>query len=474
MKFASLMSGAAVLPARLAVVAGFLLAAFAAQSAEDADWLAQMRAQEAILGELESSNGPFDPSLIEPISAMIRLLEQQSDHQRIAELQERQLALMRTNLGLESAATLPLLRDMVRTRIALGDADAVGDQMQMIRNLVAGQDDPEALLRTLDALAYWYLTAGAGDSNRERAKSFFEARELMEDAEDIAMDWYGDDNTESVPWRYLGAMNLYQLVALLNSEQGMVSPTVRELVRHDGAMKLRSSARGFSFNPVNSATFTPVVERGELVGELYLREARGKIDDIAGIFEATGNAEAEAMAMVYRSDFQLLLGQGTAFSRYREAMELLRETGVAEERIKLFFSRPQALPVNRFFPTLEEAIAHQEAELAVWRPEDADAIHVAPFVAWDESAPNMRAPISDNAFWEFVPDIHVMELEFNINSRGGVSAVDILNAAPDDRRSRRLAREAARQLRFRPAMEEGRGQRLRDVRMQFLLPRRDD
>ena len=465
------MPGVAGFLTTFAAAAGFSLAAVAA---EDADWLAQMQAQEAILAELESGNGPFDPSLIEPISAMIRLLEQQSDHQRIAELQERQLSVMRTNLGLENPEVLPLLRDMVRTRIALGDADAVGDQMQMIRNLAARQDGPEALLQTLDFLAYWYLTAGAGNSNRDRARNFFEARELIEDAEDHAIEEYGEDNPQAVPWLYLGAMNLYQLVALLNSEQGMVSPTVRELVRHDGAMKLRSSARGFSFNPVNSATFTPVVERGELVGELYLREARGKIDDIAGIFEATGNAEAEAMAIVYRSDFQLLLGQGTAFSRYREAMEMLRGAGVAEERIRLFFSRPQALPLSRFFPTLEEAIAHQEAELAVWQPEDADAVHVAPFPAWDETAPNMRAPISDNTFWEFVPDIHVMELEFNINSRGGVSAVDILNAAPDDRRSRRLAREAARQLRFRPAMEEGRGQRLRDVQMQFLLPRRDD
>ena len=465
------MPGVAGFLTTFAAAAGFSLAAVAA---EDADWLAQMQAQEAILAELESGNGPFDPSLIEPISAMIRLLEQQSDHQRIAELQERQLSVMRTNLGLENPEVLPLLRDMVRTRIALGDADAVGDQMQMIRNLAARQDGPEALLQTLDFLAYWYLTAGAGNSNRDRARNFFEARELIEDAEDHAIEEYGEDNPQAVPWLYLGAMNLYQLVALLNSEQGMVSPTVRELVRHDGAMKLRSSARGFSFNPVNSATFTPVVERGELVGELYLREARGKIDDIAGIFEATGNAEAEAMAIVYRSDFQLLLGQGTAFSRYREAMEMLRGAGVAEERIRLFFSRPQALPLSRFFPTLEEAIAHQEAELAVWQPEDADAVHVAPFPAWDETAPNMRAPISDNTFWEFVPDIHVMELEFNINSRGGVSAVDILNAAPDDHRSRRLAREAARQLRFRPAMEEGRGQRLRDVQMQFLLPRRDD
>lgn len=441
---------------------------------DNAHWLEQMQAQEEALAELESLNGPFDPSLIEPLQAMIRLLEEQSEHERIAELQERQLALMRTNLGLENPQLIPLLEDMVLTRIAIGEFDGVTDNLQMIRNVSANVEDPEVLLRAIDALAYWYLTGGAGNRDRRRAVNFFEARELIEEVEDIALELHGENDPALVPWLYLGAMNLYQLVGLLNSGEGSSGPTIRELVRYDGGMKLRTSARGFTFNPITSNTVTPVIEAGELVGEMYLREAMGKIEDMADIFEAEGNSEGRAMAMIYRSDFQLLMNLGTAFSRYRDAQELLREAGIAEERIDLYFSRPQLLPVNRFHATLEEAIAEQEAELALWRPEREDAINVPPYTAWDEDAPNVREPVSDNAFWELAIDYHQVDVEFNISSRGRVSSVDIVAAEPDDRGSRRYARNGVRDLRFRPVLVEGRGQRLRDVQMRVLLPRRED
>ena len=474
MKYADSMQAAMQRLWPLLYATGCLIFGTVAIAAEDTRWAEQMLVQEAVLTELESRNGPFDPSLVEPLQAMIRLLEEQSEHERIAELQERQLALMRLNLGLESPDLIPLLREMVLTRIAMGAAGEVVDQLQMIRNLSDSVEEPEALPRAIESLAHWYLTGGAGNSNRQRADNFFEARELIEELEDVVHERYGEDDPALVPWLYLDALNLYQLVGLLNSEGGMSGPIIRELVRHDGAMKLSTSARGFSYNPLWSGTVTPVIEEGELVGELYLREGIGKIADMADIFEAAGNLEGQAMAMIYRADFQLLMNRGTAFSQYREARELLLEAGIAEERIKLFFSRPQLLPVSHFYPTLEQAIARQEAELASWRPQQEDAIYVAPFKAWDESAANVREPVSDYAFWEFERNYHQIDLEFRINSRGGVSAVDIIAAEPDDRRSRRLARNAARELRFRPAMAAGRGQRLRDVQMRFLIPRGDD
>ncbi len=473
MKLAVPIQAAAKLSCVSICAGGLAISAAAPRAAENTDWVEQMRAQQQALAELESSYGPFDPSLIEPLRAMIRLLEEQSEYERVAELQQRQLALTRASLGLESPALIPLLEDMVSTGIALGDFEGVTDHLQLIRNLSAAQEDPEVLLRAIDMLAYWRLTGGAGADSRQRARNFFAARELIGELEDAAGELYGEDNPALVPRLYAGAMNAYQLVGLLNTRGGLSGAAVRELVRHDGAAGLRTSARGFSFNPLWSGSVTPVIEAGALVGERYLRAGMGKIDDMVDIFEAAGNSEGRAMAMIYRADFQLLLNRGTAFRRYREARELLLEAGVAAERVDLFFSRPQLLPVSRFHPTLEEAMARQEAELASWRPAQEDALHVAPFTAWDESAPNVRAPVSDAAFWEFERDYHQLELAFRINSRGDVSSVDIIAVEPDDRSSRRLARTAARDLRFRPAMAAGRGQRLREVRMLFLLPRGD-
>ena len=444
-----------------------------AGAAEESGWIEQMQAQEQALAELESLNGPFDSSLIEPLQAMIRLLEEQSEYERIAELQERQLALMRTNLGLDSPELIPLLKEMALNRIASGDAEEVTDHLQLIRHLSASESDPESMLRVIGTLAFWHLSSDVGVSTGERVENFFAARELVDELENAAEEIYGEDDPAMVPWLYLAAMNSYQLVGMLNSEHGASGRTIRELVRHDGATRLRTSARGFSFNPTWSTTITPVIEDGQLVGELYLREGMAKIADMRDIFEETGNLEGQAMATIYRSDFQLLMGRGTAFSQYRDAQDLLREAGIPADRIQLFFGRPQLLPVSRFYPVLEEAIAHQEAELASWRPDQEDVTYVPPYKAWDESVPTVREPVSDHAFWETGTSYHQVDLEFRISSRGGVSGVDILSAEPDDRRSRRIARQAARDLHFRPVMQDGRGQRLRDVRMRFLLPRRD-
>ncbi len=470
------------------------LCANVSTAAENTDFAERLRAGEAELAELESLHGPFDYALVEPLQYLIRLLQERSEHERVAELQERQLALLRMNLGLESPQLIPLLKEMVLTGIASGRLDSVGDHLQLIRNLSAHEEDPEALLRAMEMLAHWHLTGDTEAGSRERAENFFDARELIEDLQDVAEEFYGEQDPRLVPWLYASAMNAYQLVGLLNSADGSSGPTIRELVRHDGATRLRTSARGFSFNPLWSNTVTPVIEEGDLVGEMYLRGGIGKLDDMIELYEDNGNLEAQAMAEIYRSDFQLLMDRGTAFSRYREAQEMLREAGVPDARIDLFFSRPQLLPVNRFFPTLEEALAAQEAELAAWRPppedenlleanpegenpEDANpetANYVAPYRAWHESAPNVREPVSDNAFWTLQNNYHQVDLSFRISSRGRVSAVNIVSAEPDDTRSRRLARVNARELRFRPAIIDGRGQRLRDVQMRFLLPRRTD
>ncbi len=458
-----------------ALLFGGALASAAEKAGRDQAWLAQMQAQQQVLAELESSRDSFDPALLEPLQAMIDLLEQRSEFERVAELQERQLGLMRAGFGLESPRLIPLLRQMVTTGVALGDAEAVTGHLQLLRHLQGVAGEPDELLQALDTLAHWHLTGGAGEDGRERAKNFFAARKLVEKLEKAAIELHGEGSPALAPWLYRSALSDYQLVAVLNSRQGLVSPMIRELVWHDGAMRLQGSVRGFSRSRLRTGTVTPVVEPGELVGEAYLREAVGKIDDIAELFDAAGDPEAQAMAMIYRADFQLLMGRGTAFSRYREAQQKLREAGVAESRIEWFFGRPQLLPANSFHASLGQAIAELEAELAPWRPEREEAAApVALYAAWDESAPNMRAPVSEHVFWEVAPNLHQIDLELDIDRRGGVSSVAVIAAVPDDHRSRRLAKQAVRELRFRPAMEAGRGLRVRDAQMRVLLPRRDD
>ena len=200
-------------------------------------------------------------------------------------------------------------------------------------------------------------------------------------------------------------------------------------------------------------------------------EAMEKTAEMAEILAQAGDIEAQAMAKIYRADFQLLADWASAFKEYDEAIDLLLEAEVPVERIAHFFSRPQLLPLSRFYATLEEAIAHQDAEFHSWRPDSEDANHVAPFAAWNVSAPNVREPLSDNAFWDTSSDFYQFDLEFNIGSRGDVSAVEVLNDESGDRRVRRMALVSVAKQRFRPALVDGRRQRLRDVQMRFLIPR---
>ena len=91
----------------------------------------------------------------------------------------------------------------------------------------------------------------------------------------------------------------------------------------------------------------------------YLREGLNIVKRIRKITEATGNAEAQAMAMIYDADFQMLLGLGTAAKLYRSAKEKLNEAGISEERVEAFFARPVVLPETQFYTSLDQALASQ-------------------------------------------------------------------------------------------------------------------
>ena len=176
------------------------------------------------------------------------------------------------------------------------------------------------------------------------------------------------------------------------------------------------------------------------------------------------------MAKIYEADYSLRTFWYKPSGKYEEARDLLRGAGVPDERISLFFSRPQLLPVSRFYPTLEEAIAQQEAELAAWRPEQKEAAHVAIFRTWNDMAPNLMEPVSDHVFWNSPSNHYQVDLKFNINSQGSVSAVEVLDVEPADREIRSRVRKAVDKMRFRPFMEDNRRRGLRDVHMRVLVP----
>ena len=433
-------------------------------AAADEEWLAQMQAQENLLEELQATRGPTDLSLIEPLQAMVVLLRERSEYERVADLQEHQLELMRINHGLESAELTPLLKEMVLIGVEAGDGDGVSNLLRQLRVVTAAQGDSVALLEAIELQAYWHKTGGAGQTHKQRVVSFYEAHELFDELEILLNDAFDENDPAIVPWLYRVYMNQYHLLGLLNSDREVRAIAREELVWREGADALWAIGRATSGASASQTA-------GRWGGGRFIPEAQETIEKITDVLEAAGDVEAQAMATIYEADFHLLMNWATAWREYREARELLRLAGVAEERISLFFSRPQQIPYTRFHPTLEEAIAQQDADLSRWSTGNEDFVHVAGFTAWSESVPNLKSPISESVFWNEDPSYYEAELDININSVGFVPHVDVMAFEPENNEVRFRLRRTAEDLRFRPVMEGNRRRRMNDVHLRVLIPR---
>ncbi len=419
---------------------------------EDADRLERLQAQEEILAELESAHGSLNPSLVRPLRNMIEMLRELSEFERAAELQQRLLKVMETNASRQTPDWIPMLKDMVVDQVNSEETGGVSDLLQQLRTLTAARNDPVALVQTVELQAHWLLTGGAGTTHRERVDNFFEARDLLQhDYAYLIRELFDESDPENIHRMYRIALIHNQTANLLLSDYGIGSRAEHKLESFDGVSRLSKTSTSYSL---------------------------GWVRAIYDALSATGDLEAQAMAKIYEGDFYVTYVtrpqdySTTPIEKYMEGRELLREAGVSEERIALFFNRPQVVPVRRFHATLEEAIAQQEADLAAWRPEREGAIHAPLFRAWNGSAPRLMEPVSDHVFWDQPAKYFNVDMEFNINGFGrSISPVRVLSASTTDREIQNRVRRAVQGMRFRPILENNRGQRLRDVQMRVLIPR---
>lgn len=457
----------------------FLLACLQAQlplvAAEDTliaggtDLLRQLQNYQALLEDLESEFGPYHISLLEPLDSMEELWLEQGDFQRVAELQNRQLQVIRTVLGLQHPDLVPRLRAIITNQMRLGNWERISDHLLHIRNLLSSDTDVarQDVLQAIDDQAYWHLSRVYLDKPRQRARNLMAARELFDEMERLAEDSFGEDSPQMIPWLYKQAVNKYQLVEFLNASGGLGSDTMRRLIREDGMAKLQLYAPR-SFFPWDTS-FIPIIDGDKPIGEAYLREGLNLVVRIRSIAEAQGDLEAEAMAIIYHGDFQLLMDQGRGLRKYREAREKLQSAGILETRIEEFFNQPTPIPVDRYFSKLEDAIAYQRSSLNQIGPIASEIVHLGVFSAWNESVPATQLPVQDDPFWNLNLSYNQIDLKFSISSRGGASSTKVIGSVPDEKSVRSEARRAVRDMQFRPAIFAGRSRRVRDVQIRYLF-----
>ena len=420
------------------------------------------------LDDLESEYGPYHQSLLEPLNSMIALYREQGSLERVAEVQSRQLQVVRTVFGFEHPDVVPVLQSMISNQLLMREWEQVSDQLEHIRHLYASNknDDPEILLQAIDEQAFWYLSRSYLDEKNRRVRSFFEARTLYRELTDLAEESYPDDSSELIPWLYKQAISKFQLVQFLNASEGVDSAAISRLVLEDGPSRLQY--RGASSGGIGSSVI-PVIEANSLVGEYYLREGRNLVARIQDILETQNELEAQAMARIYRSDFQLLMGQGIAIRGYREAQEMLLEAGISQQKIDTYFERPVVIPVEKLFGSIDEAIAYQEGNAKQFQNPAEDEIHLGLFTAWSEALGSTAKPFGDNPLLNIEIVSDEVDLSFSVSSRGDVSSVKILDSSTGRRSVERKARKAARDIQFRPAIVDGKGIRVRNARIRYRI-----
>jgi len=200
-----------------------------------------------------------------------------------------------------------------------------------------------------------------------------------------------------------------------------------------------------------------------------LRQARGFINDIREIAEIEGDEEAQAMALIYRGDYNVLLGRNSGRQHYNEAKERLAGLGIPLSDIEEFFRTPMPLPVPQFHENFDELLMYQRSINSAVHGVLNDVMHLGIFSAWHENASAVLKPVSSDPLLQIGMPQYLVDLSFNISSRGDVSSVKVINSVPEDRRVAREGMRAIREIKFRPAIEGKRAVRTRDVQMQYLF-----
>ena len=260
----------------------------------------------------------------------------------------------------------------------------------------------------------------------------------------LAEDRYGKDSVALITWLYRQAVERHRVFAFLESTDELGHDARRDIQYREARMP-----------------------------DSYLREGLSIVKRIRGIVETMEDPEAEAMAMIYHADFQMLMGMGLAARLYRAAMKKLQQAGFDDERIDAFFARPVVLPVEQYDLNLNDALTQQIDYGYTVEPGEGgsdDVVHMGDFVAWNESLPFARRPTIPELVAAVTTGFNTVTVQFSIDSRGKSKNTRARQAEPDVVRVRRDAQDGIKEMQFRPRFVKGRWRPTDNVTMRYLYP----
>ena len=270
------------------------------------------------------------------------------DHESALATLHSDLFDQRSSFGLKSKEVLPILNEIAQLQLILGDWEGSADTIAHARFITAsnhGSDSFETLFVLEKQATLKILEFYSGLDERQPEK-FLQARDILAETTTIAKNLAIDKGPEIYPWYYKRALNLARLVELIYSSQDILSGEfTNDLLKQDGPIRVYGASR---FNDV--------------IGEGYLRQATEQIRSLHNVAHDLDDTEAKGLAEIYLGDFKFLSGSISSKRHYERGFRLLREAGVAQERIDRIFLKPTPIPIPRFFSDVDELLSYQDSQ----------------------------------------------------------------------------------------------------------------
>lgn len=427
------------------------------------------------ISELQRRNGPYDPSLSEPMQALsdAYLAAGQLAEAR-ATLEER-LQVHRVSQGLYSRQQIPVMESLLELQARQQEWEDVNDTLAGLGWLYdrAQGLDSEQRLNGLRQLSRWQLRLMTQAAPDQQARHLLERRRLREQAMELAEQTYDEDSTRLGEVSYERAMADLELALAIFADP-------------DTAQALITDTEGIhGTEPVAGQTITTVAEMESIYGarmntvssrsfRRHMRNHFERISDMKDRFAEREDPEAEAMALLYMADSVLIRQQyeltpgrlagpergsgntGSAVRYYRQAWELFLDSGMERDTLERHLGCPVRLPRQEFVTRLSELPECEFTEDGRPRLED--------FHALSEVLPGVDAGQQQTG-----PGAEAL-LEFEVSINGQASRPDIESIQPDSTTSRVRIDEFLQDLQFQPALEQGSPRSVENVSMRMFLP----
>jgi len=365
--------------------------------------LDSIREYELTLEEIELFGGVWDRQLIEELTALGSLQQQQGYHPDAIETYDRAIHVNRINSGLHTLEQIPAVERLIESYMAVGDweqADLYNNYLFYVQQKAYGPNDPR-IIPMLDSLAKWNIQAfniGYGDSLGMRLST---AMILFSAAARMVGTHYGPSDGRYVSYMeelassaYLVAKNPQLMVEVGRPENRSMQQLLRDKLNESGSAQPAGYGSG---------------ERALLTIVRHYSQRENSVPELA-------------TALTNLGDWYLLFERRRrAITRYTQAWEILSISENGENQLQQLFGQVVPLPTYA-----NQAVNFGGIDLAVKRDSGEHAFATVDFV-------------------------------FDVTENGTVRSIRMLTEQTNKNSS--LLGRVRRQLRnsmFRPVIEEGR------------------